>query len=169
MSKTYFCKYLNDLLECGETDPSKFEKGRYTICRECRKKYSTENRRLNTEKKKVQEDLDPDKKIQKVVENVIKYETILEGKTMMDLIDQSFKVASTISENVHIYENKRELINNNFQKLGKSVKDLYEENTQLRFRVKYLEDKMDSILDQIKVLNNRTAPDYIKMLQENDF
>ena len=39
MPKQHFCKMIKGDLPCGETDPVKFGKGRYTACKECRNAY----------------------------------------------------------------------------------------------------------------------------------
>lgn len=44
MTKQYFCKKINEGKECQETDQDKFEKGRRSICKECRKILSKEQR-----------------------------------------------------------------------------------------------------------------------------
>jgi hypothetical protein len=54
MPKIHFCKKIKDGKECGETIPENFEKGRYSICRECRRLCGREQ---NIETKKLIEDL----------------------------------------------------------------------------------------------------------------
>jgi hypothetical protein len=42
MTKLHLCKKIKDNKECGDTNPENFEKGRFSICRECRKLCSRE-------------------------------------------------------------------------------------------------------------------------------
>ena len=39
MSKVYFCKNEKDGTICGKTCPEAFQKGRYSICKECKNEY----------------------------------------------------------------------------------------------------------------------------------
>lgn len=66
MPKTYFCKKITNDQVCGETNSENFEKGRYSLCRECRKLCSREQ---TIETKKIIEELN--NKI-KELENKIK-------------------------------------------------------------------------------------------------
>ena len=54
MPKIYFCKKIKEGKECGEAVPENFEKGRYSLCRECRRLCGREQ---NIENKKLIEDL----------------------------------------------------------------------------------------------------------------
>jgi hypothetical protein len=54
MVKIHFCKKIKDGKECAETISENFEKGRYSICRECRRLYGREQ---NIETKKFIENL----------------------------------------------------------------------------------------------------------------
>jgi len=43
MSKVYFCKkFLPEGIQCGETNPDLFPKGRYSECKECKNRYTRE-------------------------------------------------------------------------------------------------------------------------------
>jgi hypothetical protein len=50
MPKQYFCKMLKGDVACGEIDPTKFPKGRYTACKDCRYTYV---KNYNTNKLKI--------------------------------------------------------------------------------------------------------------------
>lgn len=53
MPKTHFCKRAENGTTCGEMDETKFESGRYSICRECRLKENYISMRKRREKDKV--------------------------------------------------------------------------------------------------------------------
>jgi hypothetical protein len=55
MSKQHFCKKYRDNILCGEKDPEKFEKGRYSICNECKKKQIYAIQKAKKEKQKIDE------------------------------------------------------------------------------------------------------------------
>jgi hypothetical protein len=60
MTKVYFCKKIKDGKECGETVPENFEKGRYSLCRECRRLCGREQ---NIETKRIIQELNDKIKI----------------------------------------------------------------------------------------------------------
>jgi hypothetical protein len=74
MVKTHFCKKIKEGKECGETISENFEKGRYSICRECRKLCGREQ---NIETKKFIESLQ--NKIKELEEKIEE----LENKTLI--------------------------------------------------------------------------------------
>jgi hypothetical protein len=52
--KIYLCKQIKDSKICGETNSEKFQKGRYSSCKECRNSYIRDyNKRLYEEEKSV--------------------------------------------------------------------------------------------------------------------
>ena len=55
MSKQHFCKKYKDNILCGEKDPEKFEKGRYSICNDCKKKQIYAIQKAKKEKQKIDE------------------------------------------------------------------------------------------------------------------
>ena len=56
MPKEYFCKQLKELEICGENNPDKFEPGRYSTCRECRKNFVKDyNKGIREEERKKKE------------------------------------------------------------------------------------------------------------------
>ena len=73
MPKIYYCDKALNGINCGETDPSKFETGRYNTCKRCRNKRNTEYHKVKKEEEiKSEEDkIDPDFKIRKMVEEIV--------------------------------------------------------------------------------------------------
>ncbi len=69
MVKKHFCKKIKEGKECGETIPENFEKGRYSICRECRRLCGREQ---NLETKNLIESLQ--NKIKELEEKIKKLE-----------------------------------------------------------------------------------------------
>lgn len=85
MEKVYFCRQRNNGTECGETDPSKFPEGRYSACKECRKRFIREYN------KGVKEDAKLDRKI--AIE-----ERIVKSKTMEEFGENAVKLFVKIIE-----------------------------------------------------------------------
>ena len=52
MSKVYFCKQEKEGKICSESNPDKFPKGRYSICKECKRNHYNINRDIILERKK---------------------------------------------------------------------------------------------------------------------
>jgi hypothetical protein len=70
MSKVHFCKKYVDNVLCGERDSDKFEKGRYSICKECKKREI----RLIQKKKSGN------------AENVLSIESIIKEESLKDTV-----------------------------------------------------------------------------------
>lgn len=72
MPKQHFCKKYNENILCGEKDPEKFEKGRYSICKECKKKEIYAIQKSKREKQKLNE--------------VITIDSVVKGEDLKDTI-----------------------------------------------------------------------------------
>lgn len=94
MPKLYLCKQIkSDNTVCGETNPDKFQLGRYTTCKECRKIYL----------KKFKEE----QKVSKFIEKVENFE-------VYEIIEKSYDVlpiSNDKSVKEILNEQKKELIN----------------------------------------------------------
>jgi hypothetical protein len=140
MSKEYFCKQMNGLELCGETDPEKFSIGRFSSCKKCRNNYAKEYH------KKVKEDLRNEKEmehiekidsnngnlgqnIKNLIIDTIHQYPLFEGVTINERIEKGEKITSEYMINIQDKFNKITNMINNIDKENKMLKI---ENDHLR-------------------------------------
>lgn len=116
MPKIHFCKNFNNSIQCGEKDPEKFEKGRYSICKSCRSKNSGEARK-DKKKDEMEERLkiiDPDEDFK----FLFRYQKItLDNKhSIRDVIRSIFNENKQIKEELSQIRNQYNIILNNMYK-----------------------------------------------------
>ena len=132
MSKEYFCKQIKGLDLCGESDPEKFSKGRYSSCKECRNLYGKNyNKKLREDERKEKEmdyieKIDNDKgnlglNIKNLVIDTIHQYPLFEGGTILQRIE---KKEMNISEYIFKIQSK-------FEKYETELKQLKNENNEI--------------------------------------
>jgi len=132
MSKEYFCRQIKGLDLCGETDPKKFAKGRYSSCKECRNEYGKNyNKKLREEERKEKEmdyieKIDNDKgnlgqNIKNLVVETIHHYPLFEDGTILQRIE---KKEINISEYIFKIQTK-------FEKYEKELKELKNINNEV--------------------------------------
>jgi hypothetical protein len=157
MSKVYFCKKLNsEFIQCGESDPDKFQKGRYSICKNCQKMEIYELRRKKKELSELEElkKDDTESKIEKVVKRTLVKSPLIEGKSATDILSKSFKEISEISETSHVFKVKKDGLNQNFQILNSSINETKENYSKITSYCKQLEENDKILKNQIEDLKN---------------
>lgn len=136
MTKTHFCKKITDFKECKETDPSKFEKNRYSICRECRKILTKEKRNLKISNEKNN--------------SLVQYQ----GISVVAYLDKVHKELTTVVENKELYTTSKQEINKGFEVVTTFCCNLNEfiknEIKDLRSRQAELDEKQRSIEKELK-------------------
>ena len=91
-NKEYFCNKMIDLKTCGETDPLKFEKGRYSTCKKCRVKLNSSyvaNKKKSEEEqeyKEITDKVDPDYNIRYIVEETFLNTPLIRNKSIVNVI-----------------------------------------------------------------------------------
>jgi hypothetical protein len=155
MPKEYFCKKFNDFIQCCETDPLKFEKGRYSLCKKCRIASSTEQKRKKKQEIEKNELYD-------TVKEVINNENLIDGKSIIDTLTESVKIVSEVSYNSYFYKTKREDVNNNFTYLFEQqnktnilLENIIENNKNLEKRIKFLEADVKDLIEENKLLKDK--------------
>jgi hypothetical protein len=164
MSKNHYCKkYNSDFVICGETDPEKFSNGRYSICKNCQKLSIYELRKKKKETKDIEEEklIDPDSKINKIFENKINKLPIYEGKTVKEVISESYIKISEINETSHIFNVKKKDLNENFTKLYTMYTDL---NKKLEISSIETKKYFEELTERNQILKNENDILHNKLL-----
>jgi len=154
MSKIHFCKNFVDFVECSETDPSKFESGRYSICKKCRSLQSGKQKCKLREHEK-------EEKIKEQIKDIIKNDDLIEDKTIVDFVIDSRKIVSDVAQNSHVYKIKKEQINTNFNihdekinSLTDQINSLVEINKNYEKRIKFLENDIEKFKEMFNTKEN---------------
>jgi hypothetical protein len=155
MPKVYFCKKYNDFVQCCETNPINFESGRYSICKKCRITASAEQKRKKKEESKKNE-------LHENIKEVINTENLINGKTIVDTLNDSIKIVSEVSFNSYFYKTKREDVNANFaylfeqqNKTNTLINNIIENNKNLEKRIKFLEADVEDLTEENKILKQK--------------
>ena len=158
MPKEYYCKQLKGFFTCGETEPSKFEKGRYTTCRECRKNFMKEynkEQREEIRKDKEMEVIDKidsnkgdlGKNMQTLIVNTIQDFPVYEGYTILEKIEKREFIMSDFTNNLQLkHENYNKNINN-----------IIKENESLKREIESLRNEIIQIKS---ILQNKNIYDF---------
>jgi hypothetical protein len=134
MSRTYLCTKLSfGGFQCGETDPEKFPKGRFSECKECKNRYIREysNNKRHEGINNVVEKIDPKKELRLVIENTISNEPLFKGFSIVKAIERGEETVSDLSLNI---SEKIDMLNRN-------IKLLFHENELLRNELNFLKEK----------------------------
>jgi hypothetical protein len=165
MPKTYFCEKINtNLIKCGETDPEKFTKGRYSKCKKCKNEeiYKLRHEKKSEEIKNYEKQLDPDSHFKWLILNFIENHPVVKNKTMKEAISENMEEITKINETSQIFTVKKQILNDNFEKLYEKYKNLYKSHYELHSfcasleeRIKILENINKSQNDLINGFNER--------------
>jgi len=154
MPKIHFCKYYNEFIQCCETNPEKFEFGRYSICRKCRIIQNSIKRISKNEENKKE-------KIKETIKDVLDTEDLVEGKSITEFLNDSHKIVSDMAQNSYVYKVRREEINKFFElvckdidNLRKTMKELIVENDNHRKRIKFLESDVEKLNEKLNIKNS---------------
>jgi hypothetical protein len=150
VEKSYYCKQMKEGYSCGETDPEKFQKGRFSACKECRNSYIREyNKRLYEEEKLVKKMEIPVKitegrgDLGKNVHDLII--NILETYPLKDIgIALPIKFQDIEIEMVQDYtrhKNRIDELEEKFNKLQSKILNLEKENQDLKKEIIELKNK----------------------------
>ena len=138
-TKQHYCEKINNMgFICRESDSTKFEEGRYNICKQCRLYYMKLYNKSKKDNKKDENvnKLDPDKNIRFIVEDTVKRMSFIEGFTIKDKIDGLDKDLSSISEktegNMIKYLNFENIVVEKIQELKKENDVLRKEIQELK-------------------------------------
>jgi hypothetical protein len=150
MPKVYFCKKQENEVICGETNIDNFEKGRYSICKECRKKelkqYKEKRKEIDLIEKK--KNVDPSSNIQWLIENTIETKPIIEGKSIIVSLEETKR---KLDECIEGDSWRKTNINTNFEMLNNRMHMYKERCESLETRVHILESKIEKLLKKNKI------------------
>jgi len=144
MPKVHFCKRVEEGIICGQTDPEKFEVGRYSICKDCRRKETY----ISIKKKKVD---DKEIKIEKIFSGVdlseIAKDTFLKipinnGETMGQNLES---LTRSIDKFKIEYNENNNIINMNLSLFQKSQNDFRKKYDDLHKKYDDLKEKYDKL------------------------
>jgi hypothetical protein len=124
MPKVYFCKNIkSSSVICGETDPDRFEKGRYSTCRACRAS-SQKSKKEEIKVKEIDEKndgIDPSRNLRKIIEDTVVYKPLFDNMT----IGERFRnIDNRILDNIEIGFDNYEKNNHNYSYLLDYIKKL---------------------------------------------
>jgi hypothetical protein len=164
MTKKYYCEKINsNLVQCGETCPEKFTKGRYSKCKKCKNEeiYKLRHDKKSEEIKNQEKQLDPDSNIKWLFLNLIENYPVVENKTVKEALCQSIEEICKINETSQIFTVKKEILNENFERLNSKHKILDKSHSELY-------NFCNSLEERIKVLENitKSQSDLLAMYQE---
>jgi hypothetical protein len=153
MPKVHFCKKLVNGNICGQRDPDNFESGRYSICKECKKKEIYAIQKSKREKEKLNEVISIDSVIKSsdIKDTVLKV-PLLNGET----IKENFEGVIRSIDDLRIKHNESiNIMNLNITIFQKQQNDL---------QTKYdnLKEKYDAILKYCEEMKNH----YFKLFEE---
>ena len=154
MPKDFFCKRIEDNNICGEKDPEKFEKGRYSICKECRRKETYKS----IKKKRDKEQEDNDEKELETIEKEPNNTILIFYKNQTQLLE---KIKKLEIQNKELFE-KFEYLNSQVEFLKKI--QLTEISLINPSKPTIIEDfnKQDKfIIEKVKTKNKALAKDII--------
>lgn len=158
MPKEYYCKQLKGFFNCGETDPEKFEKGRYTTCRECRKNFMKEynkdqreeirrDKEMNSIEKIDNNKGDLGKNMQTLIIDTIQDFPVYEGHTILERIERREFIMSDYANSLQV---KHESYN-------KNINNIIKENESLK---KEIESLRSEIIQIKSILQNKNIHDF---------
>jgi hypothetical protein len=144
MPKRYFCKEIKDNKQCGETNLEKFEKGRYSTCKDCKSKYVL---RKITERKNLElfdkvRRIDPEEEIRTVVDYALNIKSF----------DGDFSIVESIK---NINEDNRKILEKiNTSKVDKSklfqnFDDLESKYDQVKIVFNIMKEKIESLESEV--------------------
>lgn len=132
--KVYYCEYIEKNGMCKETKEENFQRGRYNICLECRKKQSKDYRETFKEEK--YKKLDPDKDLKKFTKVLINENF---SKINKDVNKLNEKIINAID-----LENRRShYLQQCIEKAFCQIEDLRSENEILKKEIKKLYRKFN--------------------------
>ncbi len=145
MTKQHFCKKIINGETCKETKPENFEKGRYSICKECKKKEVYSIQKAKKEKQKLEEVITIDSVIKgEDLKNSILKVPLYNGETIMG----NFKDVTESIDNLRIkYNDSINIMNLNITIFQKNQNDLQKKYDDLK-------NKYDSVLKYCSEMRN---------------
>jgi hypothetical protein len=167
MSKEYSCKQLINGEICGETNPEKFIKGRYTACIDCKNKYHKDYHKKVILNKEVERNMT-------IVERINENRGDL-GKNVYDIVVDVFHtyplkgVGISIPEKLKEYEDemkrfitKMSIIS---QGMEKKINQLIDENSRLKEEKNIFKKESEDL----KISLDQLSEKYTSILHKIDF
>ncbi len=159
MPKEYFCKKIKDDIICGEKDPEKFSTGRYSICKECKRREIYNIQKNKREKKLLEKITSIDSVIKGTdLKNTILKLPLLNGESIKNNIES---IVRTIDELEIHHNNSINIMNLNIAIFQKSQNELQKKYDDLK--VKY-DEVMKYCMDMryyIVQMNDKNSGPYV--------
>jgi hypothetical protein len=155
--KFYYCEYMSKDGLCKESKEENFEKGRYNICRECRRKQS-KNYRESFKEEKIKE-IDPMENFKFLIKNHT-------DDKFASLNKSVFKNDEKIDKAIELEYRRSVYLQQCIEKLFFEIEDIKKENEFLKKQVKKLsmksksEDNLDFMDNEY---NSKILPDLTEM------
>ena len=136
MPKQHFCKNIENNIICGEIEPEKFEKGRYSICKKCRTRttYNIVKKKRETEKEVKLTEIKSNISITDIAKDTFLKVPVKNGETIEQNLDSVIRSLNKIEMdrtndvnlmnlNITLFQKKQ----NEFQKNYDDLKKKYDE------------------------------------------
>jgi hypothetical protein len=148
MSKEYFCNRIKENKICGETNPGKFPKGRYSACKECRNTYVRNYNKQLCEEEKIVKKMELTNKISenrgdlgKNIHDLIVH--ILETYPLRNIgIALPVKIDDLEIKLIQDYTRNKDRIEDTETELQKQINTLKQENTTIKKELYELKIKL---------------------------
>lgn len=136
-SKIYFCKNIKNGKECGETYAGLFQKGRYTICKECKNEYHKKYNKQFYEMKKLDAALPIVERMNKGIGSI--------GDNSNELFRRIIENEPLPSIGIAIpakLDSIEEKLKKDFDAVYKEIREVKKENSSLRTHINELRKKL---------------------------
>jgi hypothetical protein len=160
MSKTYFCNKIIEDKVCGETNSENFEKGRYTLCKECKKResYKSIKKKRDKEKEIKLEQIKPEFDASEMAKDTFFRIPIKNGETINQNIESLTRSINKIKVDQNDYIN---IMNLNISLFQKSQNDLRKKYDDLKIKYDELMNYCMSTNAYVRQMNDSKSGPFI--------
>lgn len=163
MPKVYFCDKIFEGKVCGETNQDKFEKGRYSLCKECKKKqvYQIRKSKKEEDKDKKIKEVDLEGNLREIAADTIMKIPLKNGDTIQENFKDLSREISSVRES---HNDQINITNRNFDAFTIRYDNLYKkyESIEKKYRelveyygqlAAYINKPQENFFEQRKALN----------------
>jgi hypothetical protein len=135
MPKNYYCDKIVKGKICGETNIDNFTEGRYSTCKKCRASFVSEYSKSKKIKAKAEINISTTH-LKWFIEDIMLRNPILNNKSVLENFND-------LEENItEVYNFCHKKLEDKFEQMTLSIKELKEENEVLKLKIRNLEEKL---------------------------
>jgi hypothetical protein len=157
MSKVYYCTKVSDFRTCGETDPIKFEVGRYSTCKSCRNKIVRERtkERKVLDSEETHNKTDPSHNIRNLIMDIIKYTPIMYNKSIIEKFeDNDNDISEVLTKCTEDLDKYKIHVKNDILYLSRHIEFFDEYRKQTKNEISNLMEEIKELKKEIFDLKN---------------